>query len=158
MDVEVVRAQRPEGGAGRDERLALYQQDEADSLEYWRMARAELFEGIDLMPEQESQIEEILEEAAVDRALGREYSVAFREAEMQGDVERAGELKEKLDDVQSRWSPDVRIAAMELVLTEDQLSKFQMNRRLRGDRIVAEQRKVREQKRTRRGQRRPPAR
>lgn len=90
-------------------------------------------------PAQREQINATLEETAQDRARFAEASQALNQAREDGDTKRARELSEKARETRERFRPSKRIDRMGAVLTEEQRERFERNRRLRGDRMSAEQ-------------------
>ena len=120
---------------------AATEDDEAHALKYWRVAREELFAGIDLSTAQHGRIDAILASAAADRTRSREIQDQLKRTRAQGDDEHFDALVEQLKQVQANFAPSERVDAIRAVLTQDQLEAFDSNRRLRQDRLVAEARK-----------------
>ena len=118
--------------------------DEVLAVEYWRLALEELFAGIELTAEQQRQVDAIVAEASADRAQGRALQEKMIAAKREGNRERLLALGEELRAVQATFAPNERVDAMRALLAEDQLERFDRNRRLRGDRLVAEEQKERE--------------
>ena len=148
------RAQPAGAGGERNDRLAA---DEVLAVEYWRLALEELFAGIELTAEQQRQVDAIVAEASADRAQGRALQEKMIAAKREGNRERQLALGKELRAVQATFAPNERVDAMRALLAEDQLERFDRNRRLRGDRLVAEEQKEREGRQQLRRRQKAPA-
>lgn len=111
--------------------------------EFWIRAERELLAGIELTESQREQIGAILVEAAQDRLRFAEAQEALEQARQEGNMKRARELSEEVKEIRQGFNPSTRIARMRTVLTEEQRESFDRNRRLRGDRMLAERRAAR---------------
>lgn len=134
----------PDGADEEAAIVALHQGDEGQAQEYWGNARQELFDGIDLSEDQKSQIDSILDKAAADRELGRQYETQLREAQRNGDAQLSRDLHKRLRAVNARSFPRNRIKAMAAVLASRQVERFEINRRLRVERLAPREEKARE--------------
>lgn len=101
---------------------------------WWSAAREELFANIELTDSQDAAIDEILDQAAADRARARR----LREIVSRVDTKRAESAKGELKTLKSRLDPRRRIDAMGKVLSDEQRVVFEKNRRIRSDRLFQE--------------------
>jgi len=106
---------------------------------WWRSAEEELFAGIALSAEQQQAVEAIVAEATADRARGRELRQELAVARREGDDARLERVRAELWMLRPRLGPEWRIDAMGDLLTEDQRAIFDKQRRLRSDRLCAEE-------------------
>jgi hypothetical protein len=106
---------------------------------WWRSAREELFAGIALSAEQQQAIDAIVAEAAADRARARQLMGEVELAQREGDDARLARARAELRTLRPRLGPRWRIDAMGALLTQEQRAIFERQRRLRSDRLFAEQ-------------------
>lgn len=106
---------------------------------WWRSTQQELFAGIELSAEQQQAIDAIVAQAAVDRARARELTEEIASANRAGNTDQMSDARAELQQMKPKLGPDWRIDAMGELLSEDQRVVFDRQRRLRSDRLFAEQ-------------------
>ena len=105
--------------------------------EWWDEALEELFADVELTEAQQQQIDAIVAAAARDRARYSKAEAALDRARRDGDAERADALAQQVAGIQEGFKPNARIDTMRALLTPEQQETFDVNRRLREDRLLA---------------------
>ena len=111
---------------------------DAFATRWWREAQDDLFAGIALSAKQRAGVDAILAEAADERARIFELT-AILEAPGAEDAEPKARARAELAALHGQRDPTGRIDAMRELLSEDQQTLFDRNRRLRSDRVFAKQ-------------------
>lgn len=106
--------------------------------DWWIQAQTELFDGIELNESQQEGVALLLVEAETDRNRFSEAESDLKLARREGNSPRINELSALVIEYRDSLRPEARIDKMRLLLSEDQVDQFDKNRRMRGDRQLAE--------------------
>lgn len=113
---------------------------DASARAFWRQAQDELLADITLSADQQAGVDAIVAEAARDRSRARDLKKRV-DAPGETDSDTKERARAELQELKGKLDPEWRIDAMRELLNEDQRAVFDRNRRVRSDRIFAEQKR-----------------